>query len=98
MLEKVSNLKKIINVFCMLSTDYCFPNFRGIKMLINLRMFLYVNEHFSVHFFWSLKKIRVEVDELKPALPPNKQFLLPLSVANLLTTFILLFLCYFMLD
>lgn len=56
MLEKVSNLKKIINVFCMLSTDYCFPNFRGIKMLINLRMVLYVNEHFSVHFFWSLKK------------------------------------------
>lgn len=55
MLEKVSNLKKTIKVFYMLSTDYYFPNFRGIKMLVNLRMVLYVNEHFLVHFFSSIK-------------------------------------------
>jgi len=51
MLVKVSNLEKIINVFYTLSTDYYFPNFRGIKMLITLRMFLHVNEHFSVNLF-----------------------------------------------
>lgn len=50
MLEKGSNLKKAIKVFCMLSTDYYFPNFRGIKMLVNLRMVLYVNEHFFSAF------------------------------------------------
>lgn len=38
MLEKVSNLKNIINVFYMLSTDYYFPNFRGSEMLNNLRI------------------------------------------------------------
>lgn len=37
-LEKMSSPKKIINVFYKLSTDYYFPNFRSIKILINLRM------------------------------------------------------------
>lgn len=56
MAGKVSTFKKIINVFYTLSADYYFPNFRGIKMLINLTTVLNVNGHFSVHLFCSLKK------------------------------------------
>lgn len=52
MFGKVSNLREIINMFCMLSTDYYFQNFRGTKMLIILRIILNVNKN-----FWSISDL-----------------------------------------
>lgn len=42
----------------MLSTDFYFQNCRCNKMLINLRIVLNVNKHFSVHFLLLKKKKR----------------------------------------
>lgn len=56
MFGKVSNLRKVINMFCMLSTDYYFQNFRDITMLIILRIVLNVNKHFFSPLLTHLKQ------------------------------------------